>query len=57
MPYEFPGLLVPFNQHHLLVYGPDADALGRPLFGPPVYLHPGYWLLTRQDYLLPTASL
>ena len=41
MPYEFPGLLVPFNQRHLLVYGPDAEALGTPLFGPPVSLRPG----------------
>ena len=57
MPYEFPGLLVPFNQRHLLVYGPDAEALGTPLFGPPVSLRPGYWLLTRQDYLLPTATI
>jgi hypothetical protein len=57
MPLEFPGLIIPFNQHHLLVYGPDADALGAPLFGPPVFLRPGYWLLTRQEYLLPTAVI
>jgi hypothetical protein len=57
MPIEFSGIILPFNQRHLLVYGPDADALGRPLFGPPVYLQPGYWLLTRQDYLLPTTTI
>jgi hypothetical protein len=57
MPYAFSGILLPFSQYHLLVFGPDADALGTPLFGPPVYLHPGYWLLTRQDYLLPTATI
>jgi hypothetical protein len=57
MPIEFSGIILPVNQRHLLVYGLDADALGRPLFGPPVYLHPGYWLLTRQDYLLPTATI
>jgi hypothetical protein len=57
MPYEFTGFILSFNQRHLLAYGPDADALGTPLFGPPVYLHPGYWLLTRQDYLLPTATI
>ena len=57
MPIEFSGLILPFNQHRLLVYGPDADALGTPLFGPPVSLRPGYWLLTRQDYLLPTATI
>lgn len=57
MPLEFPALVLPFNQHHLLVYGPDAEALGAPLFGPPVHLRPGYWLLARQDYLLPTAII
>ncbi len=57
MPIEFSGIILPFNQRHLLVYGPDADALGTPLFGPPVCLHPGYWLLTRQAYLLPTATI
>jgi len=57
MPIEFSGIIVSFNQRHLLVYGPDADALGTPLFGPPVSLRPGYWLLARQDYLLPTATI
>ncbi len=57
MPIEFSGIILPFNQRHLLVYGPDAEALGTPLFGPPVSLRPGYWLLTRQDYLLPTATI
>ena len=57
MPIEFSGLIIPFNQHHLLVYGPDADALGASLFGPPVYLRPGYWSLRHNDYLLPTAVI
>jgi hypothetical protein len=53
MPYEFPALVVPFNQHYLLVHGPDAEALGVPVFGPPVYLRPGYRLWEAPAYLLP----
>ncbi len=52
MPIEYPGLVVPFNHHHVLVYGPDAVALGLPLFGPPAYLRPAYWLWEEQTYLL-----
>ena len=52
MPIEFPGLVVPFNHHHVLVYGPDAAAFGLPLFGPPAYLRPAYWLWEDQTYLL-----
>lgn len=57
MPLEFNGLVLPFNQHHLLVYGPDADALGAPLFGPPVYLRPGYRLFAEPHYLLPVEVI
>jgi hypothetical protein len=57
MPLEFPGLLIPFNRHHLLVHGPDADALGAPLFGPPVYVRPGYRFVTRNQYLLPAEII
>jgi hypothetical protein len=57
MPIEFSGIIIPFNQHRLLVYGPDAEALGAPLFGPPVYLRPGYWSLRHNDYLLPTEVI
>ena len=55
MPLEFPGVIIPFSRHHLLVYGPDADALGlaEPLFGLPVYLRPGYRFFTRDEHLLP----
>ncbi len=53
MPLDFPGRLLPFAHHYLLVYGPDAEALGAPLFGPPVDLRPGYRCLTRDEYLLP----
>lgn len=53
MPFEVPGLLIPFQHRYLLVTGPDADALGAPLFGPPVYLHPGYRLWEAPEYLLP----
>lgn len=52
MPIEFPGLVVPFNHHHVLLYGPDAAAFGLPLFGPPAYLRPAYWLWEEQTYLL-----
>ena len=57
MSLEFSGLVLPFNQYHLLVYGPDAQALGVPKFGPPVYLHPGYRFFTRPDYLIPTEVI
>lgn len=53
MSFAVPGLLVPFNARHLLVFGPDAAALGRPLYGPPVYLRPGYKLWDEPEYLLP----
>ncbi len=53
----FHGLVIPFQRHHLLVYGPDAAALGEPLFGPPVELRPGYRLHHRPDTLLPTAAI
>jgi hypothetical protein len=57
MPIEFPGLVVPFNHHHVLVYGPDAEAFGLPLFGPPVYLRPAYWLWEDQTYLLADEAI
>jgi hypothetical protein len=53
MPYEISGLVIPFNQLYLLVSGPDAAALGTPLFGPPVFLRPGYRLWEMPEYLLP----
>ena len=56
-PLYFPALVVPFVSKHLLVYGPDAGALGEPLFGPPVELRPGYLLIGRHDYLLPAAAI
>ncbi len=54
---SFPGLLLPFQRHHLLVYGPEAEALGEPLFGPPVYLRPGYRLFTENGYLVLTEVI
>jgi hypothetical protein len=56
-PLVFPGLVMPFQHHHVLVYGPEAGALGEPLFGPPVHLRPGYRLVLRPEYLLPTAAI
>lgn len=55
MPFEFPGLLLRYGTVHILVYGPDAQALGpdEPVFGPPVSLQPGYPLITEADYVLP----
>lgn len=55
--YSIPALLLPFNRHHLLVYGPEAEALGEPLFGPPLNLRPGYRLFAEPDYLLPTEVI
>ena len=57
MSLPFPGLVLPFSRYHLLVHGPDAEALGEPLFGPPVHLRPGYHLVTEPDYLLPTEVI
>lgn len=53
MPYEIQGLVIPFNQKYLLATGPEAAALGLPLFGPPVFLRPGYKVWGEPDYLLP----
>ncbi len=55
MALEAQGLIVPFLNQHVLVMGPEADAFGVPLFGPPVYLRPGYRFYARPDYLLPSA--
>jgi len=57
MSFKFSGLVLPFNQQHLLVYGPDAEALGSPLYGPPVYLRPGYRFFDQNEYLLPTEVI
>jgi hypothetical protein len=56
-PLYFPALVIPFQRYHLLVYGPDAGALGEPLFGPPVEVRPAYLLVGRHDYLLPAAAI
>ena len=56
-PLYFPAVAVPFQSKHLLVYGPDAGALGEPLFGPPVEVRPAYLLVGRHDYLLPEAAI
>jgi len=53
MSFEFDGLVLPFNQHYLLVYGPQAQALGVPLFESPIYVRPGYRLWEAPQYLLP----
>jgi len=53
MPPRFDGLVLPFNQHYLLVHGPDAAALGVPLFESPVFVRPGYKLWDAPQYLLP----
>lgn len=57
MPFEFPAYLLPYGTSHILVYGPDAEALGPPLFGPPVSLRPGYHLITEPDYVLPNEVI
>ena len=59
MSFEFPALLLPYGTTHILVYGPEAEALGPvgPLFGPPVSLRPGYHLIAEPDYLLPNEVI
>lgn len=57
MPIEFDGLVVSFSERYVLVFGPDAAALGQPLFGPPVYIHPGFKLVYQNDYLLPDEAI
>ena len=57
MPIQFAGHILPFYQRYLLVYGPDAGALGQPAFEPPVYLRPAYKLLAGPDYLLPEEAI
>lgn len=55
MSLELPALVVPFQGFHLLVYGPQAAALGAPILGPLVYLWPAYHLWDQPDYVLPTT--
>lgn len=50
---RFDALVVPFNQNYLLVHGPEAAALGVPLFESPVCVRPGYRLWEAPIYLLP----
>lgn len=57
MSFEFAGYILPYGTTHLLVYGPDAEALGTPRFGPPVSLRPGYHLIAEPDYLLPNEVI
>jgi hypothetical protein len=52
--FRFSGFVIPFNQDYLFAWGPEAKALGEPLFGEPVYLRPGYRLWDAPaQYLLP----
>jgi hypothetical protein len=57
MAIELNGLVIPFSRRHVLLYGPDAAAFGTPLFGPPVFLRPGYKLVWENDYLLPEQAI
>ena len=57
MSFEFPGLLLPYGTTHILVYGPEAEALGPARFGPPLRLRPGYHLISEPDYLLPNEVI
>lgn len=57
MPIELNGLVIPFAATRVLVVGPDADAFGVPLFGPPVFVRPGYPLWNGQGYLLPDEAI
>lgn len=53
MPFELAALVLPFNSRYLLVYGPEAPALGVPLMEAPIYLRPGYRLWEAPEYVLP----
>ena len=57
MSIELNGLVIPFTRRHLLLYGPDAAAFGTPLFGPPVFLRPGYKLAWENDFLLTEQTI
>lgn len=57
MPISFCGQVVAFMNSHVLVYGPDADAFGEPLFGPPAYLRPAYRLWAGGAHLLPSEAI
>jgi len=57
MAIELNALVIPHNRRHLLLYGPDAAAFGVPLFGPPVFLRPGYKLVWENDFLLPEQAI
>ena len=57
MPIAFDGLAMPFGRNLVLAYGPDAQALNQPLFGPPVLIHPAYRLVGSSEYLLPDEAI
>jgi hypothetical protein len=57
LPIELDALVTPFAAAHVLVYGPEADAFGLPILGPPVFIRPGYRLWEGQDYLLPAEAI
>jgi hypothetical protein len=57
MPIETAGVVVPFLDRHVLVFGPQAEAFGEPAFGPPAYVRPGYKLWGVNDYLLPAEAI
>ena len=57
MPIAFDGLAMPFGRKLVLAYGPDAEALNQPLFGPPVLIHPAYRLVGSSSYLLPDEAI
>jgi hypothetical protein len=57
MSIKFSALVIPFASAQVLVHGPDADAFGLPLFGPPVFVRPGYRLWSEPNYLLPHEAI
>jgi hypothetical protein len=56
-----PAYCVLHHDAHLLIYGPQAEALvaslGGPLAGPPVRLRPGYLFFAENTYLLPETVI
>lgn len=57
MSIPFAGSVLPYYQRFVLVFGPEATALGEPAFGPPVRLRPGYRLFYEPGYVLPVDAI
>ena len=57
MSIEIPGLVFAVDQRYVLVHGREAARLAAPVFGPPVFVRPGYRFFSEATYLLPTEAI